>query len=141
MRRSVLSRTTLVLGLAILSVKPLGASNPQIRIQLLDEDSGSSLEQVAITSRSTSANPAVEVRTTDGKGIANFGRLVGKDFQISACRPDYIPSEPKLWSELAEGDQVGTRVLKLKRSTARQRCTYADQSHRGRASGSRGRSR
>ena len=141
MKRSVLCRMTLVLGLAVLSAKPLRASNPQMRIQVLDEDSGSSIEQVTVTSYSIGANPEVRVRTTDGKGIANFGRLMGEDSQISACRPDYIPSEPKLWSELAEGDQLRTRVLKLKRSTTRRPCIHADQTHRRRAGGSGARSR
>jgi hypothetical protein len=62
-----------------------------MRIQVVDEDSGSSLEQVAVMRRSIGAGPEVKFRTTDGNGLANFGRLEEKDSEIAACRPDYVP--------------------------------------------------
>jgi len=141
MARSLLCLMTLVLGIAILSPGPLGASNPQMRILVVDQDSGSSLEQVAVTRRSIGASAEVKFRTTDGGGIANFGRLAGQDFEIAACRPDYVPSDWKRWSELTEVDPVGTRVLKLKRSTTRQSCTYGDRSLRRRTGSTTARSR
>jgi hypothetical protein len=132
MTRFLVWLLTLVLGIAILCPERLGASNPQVRIQVVDEDSGSSLEQVAVSRRLMGASPEVKFRTTDGEGIANFGRWDQQDFEIAACRPDYVPSEWKRWSELTDVDQVGTRVLKLKRSTTRRSCTYGDERHRRR---------
>jgi hypothetical protein len=52
-------------------------------------NSGSLLEQVAVTYRSISTSHEVKFRTTDGKGMANFGSLADKDFEIAACRPGH----------------------------------------------------
>ncbi|PYX82337.1 MAG: hypothetical protein DMG70_15385 [Acidobacteria bacterium] len=137
MIRCLLFTLSVLFEMATFGPEPGGASNPQTRIQVVDVDSESSLEQVSVTLRPLGSNTELRFRTTDGRGVANFGTPPAGDYEVEACRPDHIPSDWKRWNELTESDQVtGTKVLKLKRSTTRQNCMYGDQRHR-RHAGSR----
>jgi hypothetical protein len=142
MTRCLLFEFALLFGMATSYPAPQRASNPQMRIQVVDEDSDSSLEQVAVTLRPVGSGSELKFRTTDGRGMTNFGPQPTGDFEIEACRPDHIPSDWKRWSDLKESDQVaGAKVIKLKRSTTRQSCIYGDQSHRKRTGSTAGRTR
>jgi len=132
MARYLIFEIALLLEIVVIAAGQGAAAASQIRIQVIDEDSDSSIEQAAVTLQlqSTGSSPELKFRTTDGNGVVNFGGLPAGEFEIAACRPDYIPSGWKRWNELTESEQAGTKVLKLKRGTTRAQCKYGDQKRR-----------
>lgn len=133
MTRYLILGIVLLFEIAVAAAGQGGEANSQLLIQIVDEDSGSSIEKAAVTLYyTTDSSIGPKFRTTDGRGMANFGGVQKAEFEIEACRPGYIASGRKRWSGLKESDEGAVRLLTLKRGTSRESCTYRDQTRQRR---------
>lgn len=133
MARCLILGTILLFEIAVTAAGQAAESTSQVLIQIVDADSGSSIENAAVTLYySTDSSVRPKFRTTDGRGMANFGGLKPAEFKVEACRPDYIASGPIRWNDLREVDKGAARVLTLRRGTSRGSCTYREQIQRRR---------
>jgi hypothetical protein len=126
--RSRLLEVVLLLALAA-SPRTAARRTPQMFVQVVDVDSLSSLQNASVTRRAKGSSTDLKSRTTDGSGNAGFGPFPDGEFEVFACRPDYVPSGWTAWRRLDESDEIeGARVIKLKRTQKpREDCLYLDQ--------------
>lgn len=133
MARYLILGTILLFEIVVTAAGQGGEATSQVLIQIVDEDSGSSIDKAAVTLYyTTDSSVRPKFRTTDGRGMANFGGLQTAEFEVEACRPDYIASGRKRWSDLKESDEGAARLLTLKRGTSEESCTYREQTQRRR---------